>query len=304
MRNVIISDFDETITKKDTIGIIGHIPYSINAKLEPKWLYFVDNYMNGWEKYQREEPKRQLPLCQYFNDKIITRDNFFQLFNDELQYEIYNRRIELYSIDELVRQNHFKGLTEKNVRDYVDKCMKDRTVEIRPGFKSFIEENISGCDDFYILSLNWSKEFVQRVINSSKLKDKNIYCNGLKLVDGVYDGSFPNDILTGSDKIKYLKEVIEKTSNVEDTIFWYIGDSVTDLLSILHPCIQGILLIDPNENLKKFYKMVRDTLGVPEELISKFMRDDINVTELPINKENDNKVYLVKSWIYINELMK
>lgn len=303
MPNVVISDFDETITKKDSIAVLGQLPYYGNPKKFPKWTHYTDNYMQGFTKYINQAPSRHLPLLNCVSNKIISNENYTALFDEEFKYQDYLRKIELYSTNELSKLNHFTG-TKHLIPSYVEHCLNNGSLEIRDGLQSFLAHLHSQNDTFYILSINWSKEFIIECISDERLNRHNIFCNALEVKGSEYDGRFSNELLTGSDKVLYIDRIIERESKGTDGCkFWYIGDSETDLLSILHPGINGILLLDPEENMVKFEKVVKNILGVDESSIQFFLQDKVSIAKLPIGKYNGNSVYLAKTWCSIRNLL-
>ena len=303
MRNVIISDFDETITKKDSILVFGQLPYYKDPEKFPKWTHYTGNYMQGWNKYIHQAPLRDLPLLDCAPTETISNENYTRLFGKEIQYQDYLRRIELYSTNELSRLNHFTGIKHL-IPEYVNYCLNNKSVEIRDGFQPFLNRIYSHNDTFYVLSINWSNEFITEVINDERLITSNVFCNSLELKDSEYNGVFSNKLLTGSDKILCINHIIRNESkSINECKFWYIGDSETDLLSILHPSINGILLLNPSENMTKFGKIVKHTLGVDQYYINEFLQDNVSIIKLPIKKSNKNGVYLAKTWDSIENLL-
>lgn len=303
MTDVIISDFDETITKKDSILVFGQLPYYKDPEKFPKWTHYTDNYMQGWNKYNNQAPLRRLPLLDSVSTETISHDNYTTLFGKEIQYQDYLRKIELHSTNELSRLNHFTGI-KYLIPEYINYCFNNKSIEIRDGFQPFLNCIYSHNDIFYVLSINWSREFIIEVINNERLTKTNVFCNALELKDSEYNGCFSNKLLTGSDKILYLNHIIkEQSKQIDGCKFWYIGDSETDLLSILHPSTNGILLLDPSENMTKFKNIVNNILGVDQNSINKFLRDNVSIIQLPIEKCNKNGVYLAKTWDSIKNLL-
>ncbi|KAG0655818.1 hypothetical protein C6P45_002893 [Maudiozyma exigua] len=301
-RNILICDFDETITVKDTIALLARLAYRVNPKLKPEWSHFEATYMNGYNELQHTYlMDRCLPLLSniYMNHTKITDGNFQDLFQCEIKYQKLCRNIELNSMKEMEKYNVFKGITTQDVIDYVDTL--DELV-IRQGFLNCLKVLDIQLGQLYILSINWSREFIRNVISSSYVRSSNIYCNAL-LHDTTrcrYSGLFSKQLLTGSDKIHTLQEICQCTG--EDKTIWYIGDSETDLLSILYPEINGILLLDPEENEKKFNKITKEILGIESETLSKFYIKDTRYAKF-IEKENDMASYLVKTWTDVTTLI-
>lgn len=301
-RNILICDFDETITIKDTINLLAKLAYRVKPELKPEWSHFETTYMNGYNELQPIYSRnRLLPLLsQIYRDHVkINDENFHGLFGSEIEYQKLCRNIEINSMIEMEKYHVFKGVTEHDVKEYIN--IFDEPV-IREGFFDCLKELNIQLNQLYILSINWSGEFIHNIISSTYLQSSSIYCNNL-LVDtahGAYTGLFSKKLLTGSDKIQTLQKICQ--NNKKDDTIWYIGDSETDLLSILYPGINGILLLDPNENERKFNKITRNILGIESELLSKFNIDETRYIKF-IEKQNNMGSYLVKNWADITTLL-
>lgn len=298
-RNILICDFDETITVKDTIALLARLAYRVNPKLKPEWSHFETTYMDGYNELQHTYlMNRRLPLLSNIYTKI-TEGNFQDLFQSEIKYQKLCRNIELNSMKEMEKYNVFKGITSQDVTDYADTL--DEPV-IRQGFLDCLKILNIQLAQLYILSINWSREFIQSVISNTYVQSSNIYCNALlhDTTHCTYNGLFSKQLLTGSDKIRTLQEICQCTG--EDKTLWYIGDSETDLLSILYPGINGILLLDPKENESKFNKITKDILGIESETLSIFNNKDARYIKF-IEKENGMASYLVKNWTDVTTLI-
>lgn len=308
MKDVIISDFDETITKRDTISILGELPYLLKPGLKPRWSHFEETYMNSYHAFQKmcQDPacmgdsKRSLPLmpepsCQ------ISVSNFSVLFEDEMRFQTNKRLLELSSTTEMAKYEIFKDISHSQVRDYVKEKFQGDSSLVRRGFEDFM--TFIKTADFYIVSVNWSAEFIQQVTGKDLITLGHIYCNKLLSDGDVYTGQFSNSLLTGSDKIVVLNKILNQYDNDEDHRYWYIGDSETDVLGILHPKMNGVLLLDPRTEGKKFKKLTTEILGLPADEVSKFAEDHLIGYLKCYEKNRDNNVYLVKSWLDLKHLL-
>lgn len=296
MRHIVISDFDETITTKDTISVLGKIPYWVKPGTEPPWEHYSDTYYQCWKKYHsKNQDLRTLPLISA-QMGCIDRDSYPRLFKDEIEFQRNNRAIELASTMEMSKRGLFRGVTHSNIRDYVREHLQDA---VRDGMFRCIDE--VGAQDFYILSVNWSREFIHAV-GRNYVPYSNIFCNNLLSDGDTYTGEFENEVLCGSDKIAKLGEIIEtRLANATGSV-WYIGDSETDLLSILYPGINGVLLLDPLENPDKFEKLVRQVLGVDEPVVQEYLHGNRQWAKC-LDKDDENGLYLARSWDGIRDLL-
>ncbi|QID83904.1 Cold tolerance protein 1 [Saccharomyces pastorianus] len=310
MRNIIISDFDETITRYDTIGIIAKLPYLINPELKPEWSHFTKTYMDGFRKY-KYNGTRSLPLLSSNASLTLSHSNFDCVFKDELEFQKYNRTIELNSVNEISKQQLFKSITLEQMKQFAKEQNREICL-LRGGFNQFCSSVIKNFqDDFYILSINWSREFICEIIGNKEVNPDHVLCNDLKVSTEkrppTYTGEFDCGLLTGSDKIKSLNEILGMTethnNGNETRCYWYIGDSETDLLSVLHPSINGVLLMDPVENPSKFLRITEQIIGVPSDKITRFQTDNALGWLKFCEKENGMFAYLVKSWDSLKDLI-
>lgn len=197
LKHILICDFDETITRKDTISLLAKLPYKRPTARElPPWTHFTQNYMKAYELYAKPNT-RCLPLIPQdvlnFRHKIM-KSNYKDLFSEEFAYQKQARKVELASIEELEKYKLFQGITANNVKQYVGSLQKE---QIRPGFT----EVWRNTDEQYVLSINWSREFIRDVLAEKELQvnEENIYCNNLLISDdGSYTGMFDKGIMTGS----------------------------------------------------------------------------------------------------------
>lgn len=300
MNNVVIADFDETITSRDTIDILGRLPYTLNPEFKPPWSHFVDVYCKHYERFQLNNNRRVLPLLPLGKKTIITDSNFTQLFHAELEYQSDKRLLEFASTTEIQSRNVFKKIKHEDIRSYVENNFQGAASLLRPGFSNFISSLPK--DNFYVISVNWSPEFIRYVIGSKNVDLNHITCNNLISHGDEYTGHFTNDMLTGSDKIRALQQILSYYDNKkENHCLWYVGDSDTDLLSVLFPNVNGVLLIDPVKEPKKFEKITVKLLGLPKKDMDEFAHDSSLRQYVCCTKQGGKNVYIVKSW---NDLQK
>lgn len=304
MNHILISDFDETITLRDTIAIFASLPYLKNAKLKPTWSFFVDNYMKGWNIYHKQSPPRGLPIINQIR-KPLSMQNFKSLLQHEFEYQEFCRKIELHSTCKVLDYGIFSNLSTKDVQLFAKCQLENKEIILQDGFKELLASQFVKAENFYIISINWSKTFIYNVINEASINIENIFCNDLLVQNKKSLGMFPNTLLTGSDKIATLEDIMlnKINSSGSNNIVWYIGDSETDILPILHPRVNGILLLDPSAHKEKFDKLTKVILGIDEIILDNFKNSFVSVAEIPRLKEGKYKTYLAKSWGDIHQLV-
>lgn len=292
MKHIVISDFDETITNRDTTCILGQLPYEFEPNLEPKWSHFVNVYWEHYKNFQKETVNRVLPLLTE-REVVISDSNFQQLFRSEVEFQMRKRLLELSSTTEIAERNIFKGVKHSQVREFVDLHLQGSSSLLRPGFNEFI--SLIPRNQFHIVSVNWSSEFIRHIIGERNVDPDRISCNNLISQGAEYTGEFTNALLTGSDKIRVIGDILKKCGKQTEYCTWYIGDSDTDLLGVLYPNLHGVLLLNPLSDSKKFYKITVQLLGLPQHEMESFAHGPEGWHKC-YEKEGQKFVYLVKSW--------
>ncbi|CCD24433.1 Cto1p NDAI_0D01200 [Naumovozyma dairenensis CBS 421] len=309
MRNdIIISDFDETITTRDTTSLVASLPYKVKQGLSPPWSYFKDKYMDACVEYKKENANciqnRKLPLLPFLD--VSRNHGFRSAFNAEFVYQSDSKFVELKSISEIEEYNLFKGITHHQVQEYASNLLNEEDPLIRPGFMNFISSNVKP-ENFYIVSVNWSKEFIYSILRYANIDPSHIFCDHLLSSGSEYTGIFSKELMTGCDKANILDTILLSRSNDLDllsknTRVWYIGDSETDILPLLHPSVNGAILINPLHELKKYLTISRDVLGASASVVESFMNVDREYIKV-VDKSATTSVYFVKSWDAFDKLL-
>lgn len=300
MKHLIISDFDETITNRDTTCILGQLPYEYDPCLEPKWSHFVNNYWENYKKFQSEAVNRTLPLLNGEETAAISDSNFHKLFQSEVEFQTRKRLLELSSTTEIAAKDIFKGVKHSQVREFVDSHLQGSNSLLRPGFEEFI--SLVPKSRLHVVSVNWSREFITAVVGESNVDPEHVACNNLTSQGDEYTGDFTNSILTGSDKIKVIADILKEYDEEGGNCPWYVGDSDTDLLGVLYPNLNGVLLINPIAEAEKFYKITTKLLGLSQQEMQNFAHGPEGWFKCH-EKQGEKFVYLVKSWRDLQNLM-
>lgn len=219
---VVISDWDETITAKDTLGLVGQTAYHVKPGFEPSWQYFVDQYMNDYSEFVGSRSKQPRKTIE-----------------EEKQYLSDLKEVELRSVARVETSNLFQGVPLYAVR------AQAKSVDIRPGFWETLGDLRAQGIVFIVVSVNWSQAFIEQVFidHGYKRGDIKIYANEIETDDrGVATGLLGGGycLRTANDKLKVVKTIKRKYIDACDgggtsdgTGIAYLGDSSTDLLAIL-----------------------------------------------------------------------
>ncbi|ODV60636.1 Cto1p ASCRUDRAFT_26631, partial [Ascoidea rubescens DSM 1968] len=234
---VIIIDWDETITKYDTIGLLGSIPYKnkiLSCNLPP-WSHFNNYYFQQFKS---------------FNDSFNAKHKVTST-KDEIYYQKQLKSIDLLSINKIVKSKVFENVTDKQFKNLLD------DIKIREGFWEFINSLIQNDNEnlpnykiarkIIILSVNWSKLPIQHAFIQN-LGSEN-YHKYIKIITNEFEFQTVNtNELTG--KINDSNELINVLIKIKNSLMLktkekdmmiYIGDSRTDLLSMLN-CDIGFIM--------------------------------------------------------------
>ncbi|CUM66927.1 uncharacterized protein PRCAT00004612001 [Priceomyces carsonii] len=216
---LIISDWDETITLEDTIKLVSEAAYLAKPNFQPPFNHFLQVYKAAYED---------------FNNKFLVREGRRDTIEKEIKYQIAERQVEQTSIDEMVRRGLFAGITPSQFASQAEK------VKLRPGVVKFFEHCERLEIPVVILSINWTSIIIKEALklNGIRLNNVDIIVNEIAFEDGKSTGEWlPNpNIRTGIDKLNVVKSLSSLHGET-----WYIGDSSTDLLSVLE-ANKGIIM--------------------------------------------------------------
>ncbi|MDE0300264.1 MAG: haloacid dehalogenase-like hydrolase [Candidatus Poribacteria bacterium] len=262
----LISDFDETISQKDTIQTIVGIAMQNRTANEPptveEW-----KQMAGWytSRYSRR--------CNKWLS--VPRDRSQETFTDFLS-DIES--LDVDSIGRVMKKNFLAGLRQDQLRK------AGSQVQTREGVKECLSEMRSAGVVVEILSANWSQTFVKEavlgfcdsVVANRLLFDKRGYSTGeLKL-----------RVVSAHDKLRHFKFRRSKTG-----LTGFVGDSISDLRAILEADV-GILVGDNEICLKTI-----DHYKIPIKRVSQ----GVNFQEA---RSMNKQILHADSWETINRLLK
>ncbi|KAI9301388.1 hypothetical protein BJ944DRAFT_252357 [Cunninghamella echinulata] len=271
IKPLIFIDFDETITTVDTIALLGQ--FGINHQLNnnsnnentiPKsWSYFTNTYLEDYQQVKKEQSSFN---NDNENNKEISRKtkrnttlvSFIKEHSDTIEPF---RKVEQQSLDRIASFEVLKGLTSKEWQQ-----AGAHHAPLRP-YSDTLFKNENVLDRLYIVSLNWSKDWILGALYRNQsdssssinmLKKSHILSNDLEFdsTHHLSTGKIIPSILLTSDKLINIQSILQKKQkqlNQNTKIPWiYIGDSMGDLLPLLE-CDKGII-IGRNEKLLETLK--------------------------------------------------
>ncbi|EGW31855.1 uncharacterized protein SPAPADRAFT_140188 [Spathaspora passalidarum NRRL Y-27907] len=224
---IVISDWDETITAKDTIKYVAETAYINKPNCTPPFSYFTNVYLDAYNKY---------------SNSFGPRSNLDQ----EIKFQSGMAVVENTSIQALADHRIFSGLTKDQFRLQANK------IELRPGFVEFLTKCQTLDIPFVILSVNWTRI---PIIECLKLHGFSVDDDKIKVIanEFVFEKVEDIEITTGDwDNSINVRISSDKLNIVErlrrDKQLVYIGDSSNDLLPLLEAdiacAIQGTKIVD------------------------------------------------------------
>ena len=260
MARLLVFDFDGTVTKQDTINILAQLPiYSSSlpqhrTEFRDKWKNIVDLYVADHAKH---------------NESYVPKVQDRRTLAEELAYLESLRAVEEASAKRVASTGFFAGSSREqwichgrrarlNGEDPYFRGDRDYTITVRKGFSEFVRQAKDRGDKLGIVSVNWSKAFIEGVIQP---EDENFMGEKdfVKMVGeiGYPDGELkgPKEmggmvLMTANDKLEGLETLLEldeaKGGSEKCSGTVYFGDSVTDL-ECLMKADTGIVMVNEGE---------------------------------------------------------
>lgn len=214
---LILVDFDQTITRNDTIGLLGQFGVSHSHTTAKPWSYFVDRYLEKYREHRDHLPDIPKGDFEAFIEQL---DSYQPIEKDSLA------RVSKHGVFANI---HRQAFMEEGARLGSDQ-LQAGAVNVLKKYKCHIR----------IVSLNWSKDWILGFLNELSLDKKQIYSNDLSFdQDQVSTGEIVPQILTTGDK----QRIIDTFKKQGDRAF-YIGDSLGDIEAL------GTTSKDPFTHLK------------------------------------------------------
>lgn len=210
----VITDWDDTITNKDTIQLVAEAAYITKPDFPKQWDYFSDVYYSKYRNFLNEFGERRT-------------------IEDEKRYQDGLKEIEMSSVNSFVNYGLFKDVKLETLINQTNK------VEIKPGFFDIFKKLYENDIPVYILSCNWTSLIMERIFKEKGFKANDNFkfiTNEFLYEDNKLTGKVDNirDIRTGIDKVNEVNIIKNelKSRNIIDSIY-YFGDSGTDILPML-----------------------------------------------------------------------
>ncbi|RHZ47466.1 hypothetical protein Glove_579g21 [Diversispora epigaea] len=277
---LLVCDFDETITQRDSTCKVAELAYKKRAQqgkcspsddcfldCPPPWSYFVEKYF--------KERKEHIKHWGETHPETSLEDHY-KLLGSLREVEIASmERVEKYNCLSGIHRNElFEQGRRIEKRDYATEVLKIYSTK----------HNNNQDNNLYILSTNWSRDMLLGSLKDSvRIEKEHILSNNLVFNEtDCTAGILKKEVLTGLDKLA----IFNKLNIPEGTISVYIGDSDTDLPCMLYANI-GIIMGN-NVTLTKYC----NKFGI--EIIDGLVK---NIDKINLNsKRKQHKLFRVQGW--------
>lgn len=238
---LLLLDWDETLTQKDTLSVISPPKAELDARnySGPSFEWFSEQYMQDYtqhtEKYSSKEIKSIAEQCRLL-------DSF--------------QEVELRSNTRIEESGFFK---DWNVEDACDRARK--VVELRNGVETSLKPFLNSHRQEVktgVISVSWSSEFIKAGLNTidsngyiadqGSLPIDYLRSNHLDPESGKMSKKGSKGIRTALDKSREMSKILSQHYSSPQVVV-YAGDSNTDLPCLLYASV-GIIVGD-NASLQK-----------------------------------------------------
>lgn len=240
----LITDFDETISARDTINLLVHTAAENRkhgkAQFLTDWREMAEWY---WARY-RQISDEGLDHCHSIA-------NFLKAFEE----------LETASIQKVMAKRFLKGLTREGLKAV------GRNVVKKPGVDWVLSAMRADGVEVEILSANWSEALIQ---GATEELGNRVIANSLMYNEaGRSTGDIHLHVVSAWDKLRKFRERKKNPPNPDEigdggvTRTLYIGDSISDLLTILDADL-GVLIGQNHTVIQTIEQFRLPTLRVQE----------------------------------------
>lgn len=308
----LILDWDGTLTRKDTLSLVGQIAYHANKSSSslPPWSDFVTGYGNDYTRH----------LSQY-EPKASARTTLDQ----ERQWLASLTPVENQSVRRVESSGIFRGVTSRHVEHVARKSLKTGDLQLRSQWDVFLQSLLASShglpNKVSILSVNWSESFIRQSLlaaahgsSVSGQKTLTSYIETMEIraneitglespegSDGTLNKNTSAGIRTGADKLANMPDSCRskldspgtKRNNDDYTVI-YVGDSATDLEALLAADVGICIRDDPIGGSQRELAEILERIGV--QVVS--IEDGV-----PATKTADRTVYFASGYEQITRAL-
>jgi len=278
---LLMTDFDQTCNMRDTSELYYCATHKYQTasddhkqKLDEEW-----SHVTG--KYLREYREKIAESLAKFGDNISPDFDEEKLHSFLSEIAIFNKEAT-------------KDVDESKLIAGVDKIglqVAAKRVKFYPGCLEVLK---SALPYVRIVSVNWSAEMIGYSFNE-EIPAGQIYANKLLDDNGLSSGLIGKQYISSFDKLNLVRQLIESEGcHGKATIF--VGDSITDLLSMLEVDI-GIIIGNSSTLLS-----VAKLCGIRVSPLSNIIQQ----AKAPLRCQNDRTktLYSAEDWYQIKMLLR
>ncbi|KAK0119107.1 hypothetical protein ONS95_007971 [Cadophora gregata] len=232
-----ILDFDGTITQKDTISTIANFAIAFHKArgedFQDSWDINADTYA---ESYAR---------CLH-GYKTAREDR--KTLAEEIAYLRATKGIEVGSFTAVSKSGIFQGIGEEQWRQGGRDAIKTGDVNVRKGFRDFIQLLCESGAIWGVVSVNFSSQFIRGVLEASLeagAAELEVLANDPD-EEGTLRGPSRGPVMATSDaKLAAMNELLQRwksRSKAGVPRVVYIGDSGTDIECLTAEGVIGIVI--------------------------------------------------------------
>ena len=218
----LITDFDETVSERDTISTLVHT--AADNRTHEK-----EEFLAAWQEMVQWFLTRYHRVCDAWQDHRHSLVDYLKSFEE----------LETVSIQRVITKGFLQGLTSQGLRAV------GRNVVKKPGADRVLSRIRREGVAVEILSANWSEALIQGATEG--LCDQ-IITNSLQYdVAGRSTGNIHLHVVSARDKLRKFRERKKNPPRPDETgdggitRTLYIGDSISDFLAILDADL-GVLI--------------------------------------------------------------
>jgi hypothetical protein len=253
-----ILDWDGTVTRKDTLDTL----VSISAAIKPD--FPTQDHWNNVSKAYMDDYTATLA-------QIAPEDKLPTTVSGEKRLLAQMKPVEQRSLSRVSSSGIFAGLTREVIEAGARQAIDSRATELRNGFPELFKHihDDRENDGFVLLSVNWSRHFIQSCLGASGIHGVptySVFSNELDKVDsgeqstGVIVPATNNGgslIMSSGDKLEQMERMQEFRGQKV-----YVGDSWTDIECLLAANLGICIRDDPMGSSQKKLAEALTRLGV------------------------------------------
>ena len=220
--NKLITDFDETISERDTISTLVHTAAANRG-------HEKEEFLAAWQEMVQWFLTRYHRVCDAWQDHRHSLVDFLKSFED----------LETASIQRVIAKGFLEGLTKEGLKTVGQNVTK------KAGIERVLSRLRRDGVAVEILSANWSESLIEGAMEG--LCDQIITNSLMYDVAGRSTGGIHLHVVSARDKLRKFRERKKNPLNSDEvgdggvTRTLYIGDSISDFLAILDADL-GVLI--------------------------------------------------------------